>query len=62
MFCSQEHMAEGVGEHLPSASPVVEHESNWTDGLFVALIFVLTIGVWLLGVVTAVVLLVDALS
>jgi hypothetical protein len=60
MYCSSEHMADGLANHLPDAAPAESHESSWTDGLFVAAVLSLTVGVWLLGAVTAVVLLVQA--
>ena len=62
MYCSQEHLALGVGEHLPEAQPASHDVGGWRDdvlGCSAVLVFLTVLG---LGVFTGVVLLIDAVQ
>ncbi len=59
MFCSQEHLGAGVGSHLPDAVPVVHESSDWRGDLVAVTLLLSVLGVLVLGLFSAVGLVVD---
>ena len=61
-YCSHGHMVEGVDEHLPLPTAAPHYESRWQDDVLVPLSMLLLLAVLVLGLVSAVRLLIDLAS
>lgn len=60
MYCSQEHLAVGVGEHLPEPRPAAPDVAGWREDLLGCSAVILLLTIFVLGLISGVVLLVDA--
>jgi hypothetical protein len=60
IYCSQEHLALGVAEHLPEAQAALHDVGGWRDDVLGCSAVLVFLAVLVLGLITGIVLIVDA--